>query len=67
MLHCSMSEHWRPDDDLAAAKGRRRRPKLPPGGGAALTLLAVLCLALGSGVYQVLGPRDIVAEVAAAR
>ena len=63
-----MSKHWRPDEELAALhKVRRKRPKLPPGGGVALGLLAFFCLAVGSGVYQVLGPRDIIAETAASR
>jgi hypothetical protein len=68
MLHRSMSKHWCPDENLAALHKRKpRRPKLPPGGAAALVLLALFCVAAGSGIYQVLGPRDVIAESATVR
>jgi hypothetical protein len=66
MLRCSMSKHWRPDEELAALKKRKaRRPRLPPGGAAALILLASFCLIAGSVMYQLIGPRDVIAETAA--
>ncbi len=44
----------------------RRRHRLPPGAFAALVLLGAACIGVGIGLYQMMGPRDVIADEAAA-
>jgi endonuclease YncB( thermonuclease family) len=77
-----MSRHWKPPSGKIVRirpVGRRRdwlrlywpeaaRRRIPDGGKAGLVLVAAACVGVAIGAYQVLGPRDIVAdEVAAPR
>lgn len=62
-----MSRHWSPDDELArsiAAEevARLQKRPWPRGATAGLLLVATSCLALGLALYQVAGPREVVAE-----
>ena len=57
-----MSKHWRPDEDIASARFEcAKRERLPEGAAAGLLLVAAAALGMGIVLYQVMGPRDVVA------
>lgn len=71
----AMSKHWQPPrgkivrvrpvgdwariQSYGVVAGARR---LPPGAWAGLLVIAAACVGVAIGAYQVLGPRDIVAD-----
>ncbi len=71
-----MSDHWRPDEDIMRARLggaepvrapgelvtlRPKRERLPEGAAAGLVLVAAACICVAIALYQVLGPRQVVA------
>lgn len=67
-----MSKHWNPDGEVSRWTGadelaRPGKASWPEGATAGLVLVAVGCLALGTILYQVAGPRDVVDERVAPR
>lgn len=67
-----MSKHWNPEDELKRARPAKDRPRLhalwreqvagrplPHGSRTALVLLALACVGVGIGLYELIGPRDV--------
>jgi len=56
-----VSKHWNPDEDLSRVRDAAPKSEWPEGATVGLLLVAGACIGFAVLMYQIAGPRDVLA------